>query len=53
MARVYNAEESILIKLVYVLSKMITEHLSDYYVKFMLMIEVMIKVILMPYKKTG
>ena len=46
-------QKRVLIKLVYVLSKMITEHLSDYYVKFMLMIEVMIKVILMPYEKIG
>ena len=46
-------QKRVLIKLVYVLSKMITEHLSVYYVKFMLMIEVMIKVILMPYEKIG
>ena len=46
-------QKRVLIKLVYVLSKMITEHLSDYYVKFMLMIELMIKVILMPYENIG
>ena len=46
-------QKRVLIKLVYVLSKMITEHLSDYYVTFMLMIGVMIKVILMPYENIG
>ena len=51
--REYIMQKRASILCIYIPSKMITERLSGYYVKFMLMIEVMIKVILMPYENKG